>query len=307
MRTIQEVGTEILNNTPGKFYIFGGTEHGIKSKYLSILKDHYDGRMSEYDSVDDVLNMMSKKRFIPLEPSLYVVRYDPSFVSGVSEFTKKRIDSAKIIGTLVCVYDEDKHITKLAKHLSDYMVKIEEVSIQFKIKYLHSDFPNLPNQLINISAKYASDYGEAQLMCSSMSAVEPERLCGLKESQIIKLFGKRDSYSDKEIRRGVAAKNFKYLVKILDDYAGEYDSIFYIILSTMIELERILNSKYAKSDIAEYAKRWMEPDIYNMFLHTYEAIRKLRTYATNAESMIIYLFSLLKFDHVPSVDMLEMD
>ena len=41
MLSIQDVGTEILNNNPGKFYIFGGTEYGIKCKYFDIIMTHY--------------------------------------------------------------------------------------------------------------------------------------------------------------------------------------------------------------------------------------------------------------------------
>ena len=39
--TIQEAGTQILNDNPGKFYIFCGEEYGIKFRYIEKLKQHY--------------------------------------------------------------------------------------------------------------------------------------------------------------------------------------------------------------------------------------------------------------------------
>ena len=45
MRNIQDVGTEILQNTPKKFYIFVGEEYGIKMKYIEILSKHFGCRI----------------------------------------------------------------------------------------------------------------------------------------------------------------------------------------------------------------------------------------------------------------------
>ena len=37
MLSIQEVGLSILGDSPKKFYILGGSEYGIKDKYIEIL------------------------------------------------------------------------------------------------------------------------------------------------------------------------------------------------------------------------------------------------------------------------------
>ena len=68
MGSIQDVGMEIFKRSPKKFYVFCGSEYGIKLKYLENLKDFYDGHYESYDSVQDVLDLMKVKRIIPLVP-----------------------------------------------------------------------------------------------------------------------------------------------------------------------------------------------------------------------------------------------
>ena len=303
MLTIQDVGTEILGNKPRNFYVFGGTEYGIKKKYLSILKDHY-GKFEEYQSVDAVLSIMSVNHLIPLEPTLYIVRYDESFVSDISDVLSKQIASANIVGTIVCLYELDKHFNKIAKFLPNNSVRIDQVNLNFMIKYLHSDFPHLPDKLINLSAKHCENYNDAQNMCKSMSMVEPERFFELTDSQILALFGKNQEFSTDSLKIAIATKNFNYLVRFLDS-CDDYNSIFYAILSTMIELEKIISNKYSQSDLKDYVKYWFEPDIYNMFMLTYNELKKLRSYAFDEKSSLIYLFGLMRFKKIPSVEFME--
>ena len=303
MLTIQDVGTEILNNNPRNFYVFGGTEYGIKKKYLSILKNHY-GKLEEYPNVESILSMMSVNHLIPLEPAVYVVRYDEEFVASISESFAKNIGSTNIIGTIICIYESDKHFNKIAKFLPNNSVRIDSVSTNFMIKYLHSDFPHLPDKLINLSAKHCENYNDAQNMCKSMSAIEPERFFELTDSQILSLFGKSYVVSIDSLKIAIATKNFKYLARSLDLY-DNYSDIFYAILSTMIELEKVLSSKNSQSDFKEYAKYWFEPDVYNMFMLTYNELQKIRTYASDEKSSLIYLFGLMLFKKIPSVEFME--
>ena len=304
MRTIQDVGTEILSNNPKNFYIFGGSEYGIKRKYLSILHDYY-GSSQECRSLDELLNSMSVHHFIPLEPTLYIVRYDEEFVSNLSESINDRIKSINIVGTIVCIYESDKHVNKLAKYLPDYVVKIDAVSDSHMIKYLKSDYPNLPDRFINLIVSHSYNYNDAYNICKSMSRIEPERWFGFSDKQILYMFGKQNISSDDSIRKGIAAKNFKFLVNALETYTGDYDKILYTILSTMLELEKSICSKFSSSDLKEFTKNWMDSDIYNLFMITYNEIGKLRTYATDVKSSILYLFCFLNFKHIPSVEYLE--
>ena len=103
MATIQEVGLQILQGTPGQFYVFCGTEYGVKLRYIDILTKHYNGNCVNASSVNEVLNLMRKKRLIPLDPTVYVVRYDDEFLSSLSDKTGDEIAHTNIAGTLVCI------------------------------------------------------------------------------------------------------------------------------------------------------------------------------------------------------------
>lgn len=305
MRSIQDVGIEILNSDPKKLYIFCGSEYGIKNRYLEMLANYY-GETHEVSDIQSVTTLMNTKHFIPLVPALYIVRYDDAFISSLNTDNATKLIQTNIIGTLVCIYDDTaKIVSKLDKFLPDWVVDIGPVSTQFIIKYLRSDFPKLPDRLITIAAEHGVNYGDSQNICKSMMLADIEELCSLSDDAIIRLFGKQTITNDIQLRQGIASRNFNHLVRLLEAYPGDLDYVFYTILSTLVELEKILSNRYIESDLQSYVKRWTYKDIYNMFMNTYEELKKLRSYATNAEASLIYLFSLLQFTEIPDVEVMK--
>lgn len=305
MVTIQDVGIQILGDNPGKFYIFGGTEYGIKEKYISILKDKY-GKQVESTSVKDVIDMLSKRHIIPLEPAVYVIRYDESFVSELSELLASRISKLKFEGTIVCLYESAKHITKLDKYLPDFTVSIDSVSPQFVAKYLHSDFPNLSDRFINIAVHHGDNYNQSRNMCRCMNSVSEDSLSNMTDEQIAALFGCSDVSTEAHIRIGVASKQFKYLIDTIENYDDDGDRVLYAILQTMIELDKILDNSRIQSDIKDYAKLWTREDVYHMFMNTYEELKKRRSSTTcDIHFSLVYLFGLLKFKPIPSPEVMN--
>lgn len=306
MLSVQEIGTQILGGNPGKFYILGGTEYGIKEKYISILREYYKGNQVESPTVQDLINMMSKKHIIPLQPTVYVVRYDEGFVSSLSEAYANKLKGLNIIGTIVCVYENSKHINKCDKYLPEYTATIDAVSPQFVMKYLHSDFPTLPDNLIKIAVNISANYSQAKNICRSMSCVKPESLYKLSDGQIARLFGYEDSSTESQIRVGVASKHFNYLVAVAEKYPEESDRILYAILQTMIELDKAMDSTRVQSDVRPYLKLWTREDIYYMFMNTYEELYKLRSMSSyETTNSLIYLFGLLKFTRIPSPEVMK--
>lgn len=299
--TIQEAGLEILGGTPRKFYIFGGSEYGIKSKYLRTLEDHYHVK-KEVDSVASVIDLMSTKHFVPLKPALYVSRYDSEFISQLSESFAKKLKSVKIIGTLVCLYESDKDVSKCEKYLAEETVRIDSVSRNFVIRYLHSDFPKLPDRLIESATDMSSSYGQAMKICSAMSTVDPEILFSYSDKDLAELFGTTQGSEESDIRVGVAARNPKYVLEKLENYSGDLNNLLYAILSTMLELEKLVSSSRGSSDLQDYKKRWTPKDVYNMFMNTYSAIWRIRTYSTDIYSELVMLVGLLQFSEIPEVE-----
>lgn len=300
MLTVQEVGTEILGEHPRKFYVFVGTEYGIKQKYIRKLRDLY-GEQKEAQSVDEVLSFMSTKHLIKPDPACYVVRYDDDFVSSLDNKTADKIKHTKIIGTVVCIYQLAKHADKLAKYLPDMTVSLDSINKQFVSKYLHQDFPSLPDRLISAATQMANDYNHAYNICNCMTHTSIDHLYGLSDSELQRIFGVRELSTDQMIKIGVASRNFNYLIDMLDTYPDSLDSIIYTVLSTMLELEKIISNKNAQSNLREYLNRWTHKDIYNMFMNAYNELQKLRTVSSNTYESLIYLFSLLQFSEIPEV------
>lgn len=300
MLSIQEVGTEILTNNPKNFYIFIGSEYGIKDRYLDILKSHY-GEFIESETVSNVLNLMRTKRIIPLKPTLYIVRYDESFISSLSESTSKEISNTNIVGTIVCIYESSKHASKLSKYLPNYSVSLDSISPTFIQKYLQSEFSGLPDRFINIAVSSSANYGQAKLMCRCMKLVDVNKLYRLTDEEIASLFGRSSTSSDDNIRAGVAARNFNYLIDALKNYEGESDAILYCILSTMLELDKLLDNNRTQSDLRKYINLWTREDIYHMFMNTFKELENMRSLSiADTDNCVIYLFALLLFPQIPA-------
>lgn len=305
MLSIQDVGKQILSHTPLPFYVMVGTEYGIKEKYIQILREHY-GSSVESSSVSDLISMMRTRHIIPLTPKLYIVRYDEMFVSSLSDSIQTTIESTNIVGTIVCIYEQSKHSTKLAKYLPNFTVSVDSVSPQFVQKYLKSDFPSLSDDLIKIAVSCADNYGQAKNMCRCMATLPADSFSNMSPAEIAKLFGHVDISTENQLKQGIAAKDFKYLVVCAEKYPDEADHILYAILSTMVELDKLLDSSYAESNLRPYVKYWSREDIYHMFMHTYAQLVKLRssTYSDVMNS-VIYLIALLKFSRIPTLEAME--
>ena len=309
MISIQELGLSILSNCPKSFYVLGGTEYGVKDKYIESLTSFYKGERFEYPTVSSVIDAMNTRHLIPLKPALYVVRYDETFVSTINESYANRIKSTKICGTLVCIYSDSKQVAKIDKFLPECVGQIDSVNPKFIEKYLHQDFPKLDDRSIKLATKCSSNYGHARTICKSLSNANRELIARMSDSSLEHLFGCTNESAESDIRLGIASRNFKYLVRTLNTYEGDKDSLYYVILQTMIDMEKILTSKYSDLDIKEYRKFWKLEDVYNMFMNTYNELANSRSssISTSIESSLIYLFALLTFKDIPSLEVLNSD
>jgi len=305
MLTIQEVGTEILENRPRKFYAMIGKEYGIKMKYVDIMSQNYGQPPVEASSVSDVLAMMSTKHLIPLLPKVYLVRYDEMFISDLDEKMSEKIKRTKIVGTIVCIYESEKSSTKLLKYLPNDTVSVDEVSKRFMVSYLHKDFPNLPDRLIDVSADMSSDYNQARNICRCMLMSDIEKLYTMTDSELFSVFGVQISADDDVLKKYVASRDFAACLHVYDVYNGTDDEFLYTILSTMIELEKIVTNKFVESKLREYSNMWNLKDIYNMFMNTYQEIINIRTYSQLSTNSAVYLLSFLQFSEIPSMEYMQ--
>ena len=136
MISIQDVGTEIFEGRPRPLYIFLGDEYGIKVKYIKLLQNKLNYEVKSVDKVADLIKFLSTKHLIPLQPTIYLVRYDEEFVSKVDTPTAEQLLQLKYQGVIILLYEQPKHATKLSKLFPDNAVTIEKVNSKFLFKYL---------------------------------------------------------------------------------------------------------------------------------------------------------------------------
>lgn len=298
MRSIQEVGTEILTHKPKKFYIFAGSEYGIKQRYISELTDCYHNKI-ECNSVDEILTIMSVKHLVPLVPALYVVRYDETFISSLNDHTAYIISKSKICGTIVCIYDNPKIIDKLDKFVGDYSVLIGEINKHTLAKYLSSQYKLSDIMIANV-CNVCSDYSDAMNICNAISRIDKQ----LSESDISFIFGKQLSVNDDMIKLGVAAKDFKYLINLFDKYLDTADAFIYCMMSAVVDIDKIKSSKYSDSNLAKFAKMWKPSDMCNFFNACYISLLSIRSSNVDPNNSVIYLLALLQFESIPDMEVM---
>lgn len=303
MLSIQDVGLSILGDNPKNFYILGGSEYGIKDKYIESLVSKIGAKL-EYATVSDVINLMSKYHIIPLQPQVYVVRYDKTFVSTVTKELATKLLALNIVGTLVLIYEDSKDINKLDKLFPDNTAIIDPVDIKHLTKYLRSDFPALDKKTIDNVAKHTPNYYRARNICRCLDVIKDNVL--LTEKQIMALFDIQPNYSDADMQIAIVTKDFNSLVYMAEHYDGDVQNILYLILRTMIELDKCIDGKYVNSPLKKYSKNWTKPDIYYMFNHTYNAIKSLRSgYTVEVIDLITCLGALMRFKNIPDTRWLK--
>lgn len=303
MLSIQDVGLSILGDTPKNFYILGGTEYGIKEKYIDILTEKVGAKL-EYDDVLSVVNLMSKFHIIPLPPQVYVVRYDKTFLSTLTKELAATILSLNIVGTLVLIYEDEKDLRKLDKFFPDNTTSIDKIDIKHMTKYLRSDFPNLDKKTIEYAAKHSDNYYQAKNICRCLNLVQDKIM--LTEQQIVSLFDIKTICSNDELQVAIGTRNFNSLVYIAEHYESDPQNILYQILRVMIELDKCFDGKYVNSPLKKYAKNWTKPDVYFMFNNTYSVIKALRSGCTaDIIDLITYLGALMMFKNIPDMRLLK--
>lgn len=301
---IQDVGIEILGGNPKKFYIFCGSEYGIKSRYIDILKNHY-GNYKEYDSVESVINLLTTKHLIPLQPTLYVVRYDSSFIKALSDsyvksFNRTVSNISDNLGTLVCIYDSNSDYKKLSKHLSDYVVNIDAVNPRFLMRYITEEFPDISNVSINSILQLTSNYGEIRNICNALSYAPPGSM--LTPDQIRQLVGISDNISEETLKLAIASKRVDIIINYINTHSN-YDILIYGTFSILVELEKIKSTNYVKSNIKKYSNLWSISDVYNFYFWIYESLKYIRTsIVVDVGDLLVQIYSMLAYIHVPTFE-----
>ena len=303
MLSIQQLGLEILNHKPRKFYVLGGSEYGIKARYIDELAKYYNQKI-ECSTVSEIIASSKIKQLIPLGSALYVVRYDEEFGSNISVDLAKEITNLKVSGTVVCLY-ETKYFSKIEKYLPDNSAFIEPIQSNMIMKYLKSEFPNCSNHLLSLAAKICRNYGHARNICIGMSACDPAIIDDMTDLEICRLFGYEEDSGNKEMQIAIASRKFSGVNKCISEYTESYDSAIYDFLSVAVELDKVFDKKRAESNLSEYAKLWKRQDIYNLFMQAYNQLSLIRSLSIEPQNSLIYLTGLLQFNNIPSVEELE--
>lgn len=296
--TIQEAGVTILTGCPRPFYIFTGTEYGIKLKYIKTLSEHY-GKIVEADTVASLMKSFRIKQLIKQPPSVYVVRYDSDFINDMDAKTVDTIKNAKINGTVVCIYESDKHASKCEKFLPEYTVNISRVDDKFVAKYLKEDFKNddISSGMIDFAVRNSQNYYDASLMCESLRNIAGDDFNKCSESDLHSIFGIVNQSSDDKFREAILMKHYTYALDVIESYSGDLNSLIYVILSAMIDMEHALSGGNAKKDIGYHRNNWNIESVHGMFYQTYSMLEKLRSSsAVTVKEALIYLVSLLPYD-----------
>lgn len=301
MRTIQEVGIEILNDSPKRLYIFLGKEYALKEKYIEFVDRHYQGNHREVDTYKDLQSIARGTSLFPLKPSTYVVRYDNAFIKHLSDGSSLEMEFAhlNLDGTIIFIYEQDSDAKKLDKYLSEYTVTFFPVSVGLQKKYLLNDYPNLPDTVVDNVVQLGQGYTISDRICKSLSYCEDFSALSLQNMRSSFLLQYNNVISNLQIF--FADKNFRGIYKILENTSIDISNILYKFLSVIIELMKVRKSSYIDSPYKKYATKWTNQDLHFMFDNIFNELIKLRTKTSDTYNSIMYIATLLCFKEIPRI------
>lgn len=300
MLSIQDLGLSIMGDSPKNFYILGGTEFGIKEKYIDILCSKIGPRV-EMDSFLKLIDMMSVNHIIPLQPKVYIVRYDKEFLSSINDKVLSLYRKCKIVGAAILIYEAHSDTVKLDKYFPENTCEVDSVSPRFLKKYILQEFPNINEKYVDIVLKYSSDYCNVRNICRAIYCIQDKY--SLSETDITSNFGLSGTFSDNDIQLAVANRDYRSLLYMIHNYSGNIQNILYLILKTMIELDKISSNKYSDSPLKSTINKWDRYSIYNMFNITYHTLVRMRKgYIIDMEDDISNLLFILTFKNIPTLE-----
>ena len=296
MIPIQECAQQLLSDSPGPLYFLTGPEYGVKSQYLEALSKTYDGCVESYDSLADLVQALSKKSIIPRKPSLYVVRYDKDYLKGLDATAADKLKSLKFQGTIVALYSDDKDESKIDKHFPKNTVRINFLTEAVQKKHLMKQFPKITERALDTIIKISDDFYQATLLCRSLNCLPESKIAGFTSAELCELFGYRADSNASRFKTAVAARNYAAMVQEIDAYTDDYSLLFYDILSTYLEIAKMLGRKYGESFVTPYLKLWNHQSLATMYDITYEQLNKVRSNSSYPPYIaIMYTCSLLQF------------
>ena len=306
MRTIQEVGEEILNLKPKSIYAFLGDDYGIKRFYINKLKEAYNGGFTEISNMNTLLTMLNTRRIIPLKPQLYIIRYDAEFVGALSDKNAKDVINLKITGTVVLIYEDQKHCDKIAKYLPDICVKFDKVSSALITKYLIRDYPKIPNSVIQTIVYKCDDYARCDTICRQLSNLSVSDLSKISDGEIWSMFNISNQYTADQLKQAVIYRDSAYLLRYLDNTPCDIGTLSYIILGALVDIDKSINSKFhnKRGDVRDY---WTVEDVCNMYDITYRFLRMARFENIISDNTLYELVMLLRFMPTPRWEDIEND
>lgn len=289
MLSIQAGAREIFGN-PKSFYFFTGPDYGVKLQYLQALEEKY-GNKFEYEDFKTLYSSLRKKSLIPRVPTLYIVRYDNTFLSQ-----NINLSSLKVPGTIVGIYDDDSYEQKLDKKYPLNTLRFNHMTPSVVFKHLCKSYPDIPTSLCEFISKLNIDFYEAQLMCISLSQLSKDDLETFSKQDVVELFDYNQQYNDLRFKRAILSRNFKAAFKEIDRYEDDPSVLIYDILSSYLEVLKCLNNSHRDSYAQEYTKYWDTKSVKYMYEITFDQIEKLRNYPSYDPYIALsYIIGLLQF------------
>lgn len=306
MLSIQDAGIEILGDNPRSFYIFCGSEYGVKSSYLDHLRSLYSDYI-ELDTVQELTRSFERKSLVPIDNTLYVCRYDFDFLKVLDDKQVKKFNSYHIPGCLVLIYSDDKSFNKCNKYFEDNTIRFDEISPLFVTKYLISDFPNLDKHYIQLVVPYCyGGYGQAKTICSQLDSISGS-IRDLEDIDILRLFALERISTEDQFSIAIASRNFNSMMSIIDSFEGDYNYLLNHFCFTMMNIDKLMDKKNSESPLSRYVKLWTRQDVYYMFSHAYNEMVYSRSYGSSRDikDALVWMSALVKFSRIPSSDQLS--
>ena len=275
MLDIQTGAKSLLSDSPKSLYFLTGVEYGVKFEYLEKLKDHYKGLVEEHDNLSDLFSTFRNKSLFKRDSRLFIVRYDKSFFQS-KFYDYNSVNSLDINGTVIGIYEDDSDEKKLDKKFPYNTIRINKLSHSASFKHLSKLYPKLPTNILEYVISMCTDYYQGMSICYALSQMNKDTLLTLSRYDVQFLFGYQEISDSNRFKHAFASRNFKLMVREIDSTNFNLDTSIYDILSCMLELLKVFESK-SNSDFTKYKTYWTLNEICEVYNLVYDQLKLLRT------------------------------
>ena len=232
MRKLEDLKRDILANKIENFYVFYGSDFGIRKHYIEQIKKSFNGKAKYMEACDKIQVSSKSTSLFDTGKQLYLVYNDVDFANSksnvIDDFISKITDD-----TVILIYEEALDGSNLFKDFEQYITNFPEVQSNIGKEFVNSEVTLLEADAEELAFNCKNNY--------NMILLETDKI---KEYAEAKGTSHNNSFEVLSIRNQMTERIDKFDANafMIDVLSGNKRNIGYWYQVAMNDIDRFFNS-----------------------------------------------------------------